>query len=455
MALRLRRGTNAERGLITPADGELVYTTDTKRLYIGDGTTVGGNPVDTAGTAFGSNVDLNNYDLLGTGNINITGSITATGNITADGNLTLGGNLIIGDAPSDTVSFLAKVESHVLPDVDGARNLGSSTNKFNQVWTNTVHVTNDIISPSINANIVGDDSTVLLNRATGALNAIGTFKGQVQGTDNTTIIEPGAKTVTGTTITATTKMVAPLYEGGFKGEFNGSVFGDDSTLIVDGVNNRVVIDNGIINFVGDQIQTANSTTSLKLGETTDTYGKTLELTNTDGSEPILIRGKANSNLFAVSKVTLTANAGSMTTPVRATDGDYIQAITGHVYDPSVNNDIATSLIYFRLDNNEVVADNVAKGKLVFINNAGTGSTPVLKTMTFDARGYLAINNTPDYVPTAALDVTGDSVVTGYTKFGNLTTVERDALTPEMGMVIYNTTDNKFQGRTGTAWVDLH
>ncbi len=116
MDLRLRRGTNSERGLITPADGELVYTTDTKRLYIGDGTTVGGNPVDTAGTAFGSNVDLNNYDLTGTGNINITGSITATGNITADGNLTLGGNLIIGDAPSDTVSFLAKVESHVLPD---------------------------------------------------------------------------------------------------------------------------------------------------------------------------------------------------------------------------------------------------------------------------------------------------------------------------------------------------
>ena len=59
MALRLRRGTNVERGLITPADGELVYTTDTKRLYVGDGTTVGGNPVDTAGTAFGSNLDLN------------------------------------------------------------------------------------------------------------------------------------------------------------------------------------------------------------------------------------------------------------------------------------------------------------------------------------------------------------------------------------------------------------
>jgi hypothetical protein len=42
MALRLRRGTDAERQLITPAEGELIYTTDTKSVYIGDGTTTGG-----------------------------------------------------------------------------------------------------------------------------------------------------------------------------------------------------------------------------------------------------------------------------------------------------------------------------------------------------------------------------------------------------------------------------
>jgi len=43
MPLRIRRGTNAERQTITPLDGELLYTTDTKNLFVGDGTTVGGN----------------------------------------------------------------------------------------------------------------------------------------------------------------------------------------------------------------------------------------------------------------------------------------------------------------------------------------------------------------------------------------------------------------------------
>jgi hypothetical protein len=47
MAFKIRRGTNAERLTITPAQGELIYTTDTKKIYIGDGTTVGGTPVDS------------------------------------------------------------------------------------------------------------------------------------------------------------------------------------------------------------------------------------------------------------------------------------------------------------------------------------------------------------------------------------------------------------------------
>jgi hypothetical protein len=48
--LKLRRGTNAERLTITPLDGEPVYTTDTKQLFMGDGVTVGGNPITSSGS---------------------------------------------------------------------------------------------------------------------------------------------------------------------------------------------------------------------------------------------------------------------------------------------------------------------------------------------------------------------------------------------------------------------
>lgn len=37
----------------------------------------------------------------------------------------------------------------------------------------------------------------------------------------------------------------------------------------------------------------------------------------------------------------------------------------------------------------------------------------------------------------------------------LSTTERNALTPINGRVIYNTTTDKFQGYAGGMWIDLH
>ena len=48
MALKFRRGTDSGRSAITPAEGEPIFTTDTKKLYVGDGSTAGGIAVDTA-----------------------------------------------------------------------------------------------------------------------------------------------------------------------------------------------------------------------------------------------------------------------------------------------------------------------------------------------------------------------------------------------------------------------
>ena len=42
MALQIRRGIESERTGVVFAEGELVYITDTDKLYIGDNTTAGG-----------------------------------------------------------------------------------------------------------------------------------------------------------------------------------------------------------------------------------------------------------------------------------------------------------------------------------------------------------------------------------------------------------------------------
>jgi hypothetical protein len=49
MALQLRRGNTAERLLIVPKIGELIYDTQLKQLFTGDGTTAGGNTTTGSG----------------------------------------------------------------------------------------------------------------------------------------------------------------------------------------------------------------------------------------------------------------------------------------------------------------------------------------------------------------------------------------------------------------------
>lgn len=59
--LQFRRGTAAEVAAITPEAGEPVWATDTKRLYVGDGSVTGGVPVG-------------NYPLVGQSAVNVGGA---------------------------------------------------------------------------------------------------------------------------------------------------------------------------------------------------------------------------------------------------------------------------------------------------------------------------------------------------------------------------------------------
>ena len=58
MPLQFRRGTNAQRLTITPSAGEPIWTTNTNRLYVGDGVTPGGVAVEVPLPSTGTFVSL-------------------------------------------------------------------------------------------------------------------------------------------------------------------------------------------------------------------------------------------------------------------------------------------------------------------------------------------------------------------------------------------------------------
>jgi len=223
MALKIRRGTDAERtagGGVVFAPGELVYVTDTNALYIGDGVTPGGILLadENSGTLSGfisadnnevkleKDLNLNGKNLIGTGDINIDGTITATGNINIGDNTT-----------EDTVTITAKVDSDIVPTQDSAYNLGKSDKRWQNVYTTGLNVDGQIDAVSINANTVADNSAVMVNVSTN------TFTGNVTGD------------VTGNLNGNVTGDVTGNLNGNVTGDVTGSVFADNSSILVDGV----------------------------------------------------------------------------------------------------------------------------------------------------------------------------------------------------------------------------
>ena len=111
MPLRIKRGTNNQRLQYTPAEGELLYTTDDKQMWVGDGLTQGGiagggGAGGGAGGSLTSNIDLNGRSITGIGTISINGNISGSnifgnlsGNVTS--NILTGGSIRI---TSNTIS---------------------------------------------------------------------------------------------------------------------------------------------------------------------------------------------------------------------------------------------------------------------------------------------------------------------------------------------------------------
>ena len=88
--IKLKRGLEAARGDITPALGEIIYTTDNKELFLGDGSTAGGVEIGYLNTRTGGTV----------ANLTITGDLTVKGttNLVNSNEVNIGDSIIVLNA---------------------------------------------------------------------------------------------------------------------------------------------------------------------------------------------------------------------------------------------------------------------------------------------------------------------------------------------------------------------
>ena len=372
MALRLRRGTDSERQLITPVEGELIYTTDTKLLYAGDGSTVGGTLV--AGSGGGSTTlnALTDTDLTGASNNDVLTYVSASNkweSVAVPGVGVLGlndlSNVFMPSTPTngdilkyDGVNFVAKPISEVFSEQQNYK-----------------------------INIVGDDSTIMVDTDTG--NFIGNLTGNVTGN------------VTGT----------------LDGDLTGSVFGDNSTLIIDGVNNLVNVSLARI----ESIVPYNANTPVIINNSNRTPLRVVSVT--DGS----LGGFPYTEFLSVK--------GALATPQSLAAGDVLGGwkITG--YDGANEVGKIAALWISAFEDDAVVTDNYPKSSATLLISKG-GNT--YNQFMFGSEGEFKAPGaiTPGVFADAAA---------------------RDAgiTTPTAGMMVFVTDVAKFQGYAGGAWANLN
>ena len=103
MALKIRRGTDTERQTITPDLGEPIFTTDTKQLFVGDGSTVGGVLVSTPTGEYVQDLVAEQLVTNGT-HSGITFSYDDAGNGAIDASVSIN---------SSTSGFLSGIDNHL------------------------------------------------------------------------------------------------------------------------------------------------------------------------------------------------------------------------------------------------------------------------------------------------------------------------------------------------------
>lgn len=434
MPLQIRRGTDAERlGSFTPAEGELIYTTDTKKLYVGDGATVGGVAIDTVGSGGGGASvlgDLTDVDITGA----VNGSI-----LKFNGTDWYMGSDDTG-SPSDKISL-----TDLAVQVDPAGSAGLSYNNLTGLFT---YIPPDLSTYAQNMNELSDVS--ITSPVNGQYLR---YNGSEWYSDNVSVFDDATPTLGGNLgigfndivgdgdINITGDITASQFNGTLIGSVTGDVTGNvtgnvtgDVTGNVTGTLTGDVTGNVTGDAVGNHAGTFNGDVTGNI--TGNIYTNLI----TPTTQQIIVKNDTPNDNMSVkinsnddrSILKLTRQSTSDLTGVDSQYGAILFERT------DVNGSLVTSGIFgqenFLLFGNSADGDMTTDDKL-FVwrdNKFGIGTA----------------------FPTEELEVVGDTKISGFVQFGSLTTLERDALTAANGMVIYNSTDNKFQGYENGAWVNL-
>ena len=374
MPLQIRRGTQAERSAMTVplASGELLYVTDDQRLYVGNGSTLGGvqitgyNDEDaqeaTAKLLLGSSPLLSPDNSIHTGitfsfddnanRLSATVNFESVATLEADafkGSLFADDSTLLVDGLNASINLNGTVKGNILPNANESYDIGSPLFKFKDLYLSGTSL------------YLGDAQ----------ITAVGS-----------SVNLPAGSTVGGVTIGAIT--------GSVQGDLYGSVFADDSTVLVDSIKGElstagIIIStdqvtglNEIYSFNADPLRLFSATGTSQ----TQVVFPVVAATPLTGTE---ILSAANDWKF----VGILGSKDSLTPSLDLVAGDVLGVfgISGR----QANGTDMGAVIGAQVDPNGTPTASWVPTKLFFGNTPDNSSAVTAPLMTFDSFGQLAVN----------------------------------------------------------------
>ena len=333
MPLQIRRGPTADRLANTPLAGELVYDTTTGSVYVGNGAAAGGLPVTSFSVADARTASARLFlgDSLSDNTVHsgvtfayIGDRLQVTvqqnlsnyiGQIGADqgfaGNLWADDSGLIVDSATSTVYGNFVPQGNIIPDTNIAYDLGSAAYRFRDIYLSgsSIYLGDAVITATgtavdfptgstiggqplginegdaynivVTGNVIGIDSTVLVDTANGTFH--GDLTGSVFADDSTTLVDARAGVLRGTLVGALTGNVT----GNLTGTASSATISTTVTLVPSGSSAAAHYIGFTQNSSGDE--SIRTDTNLTYQPSTNTLGlsvlnaSTINTTNLTGT----------------------------------------------------------------------------------------------------------------------------------------------------------------------------
>ena len=451
-----------------------------------------------------NNIDSLTGDIIVTaasGAINLQNNTFVTGNLDVTGDVNIGGNIQIGDQTTDTVSFVAGINSNLVPATTAFYDLGTSSLRWNNAYLSRLEVDGLVIDSNTISTTIGNDNLTLSANGTGK---IVVPSNDVEFDQNLTVGN-NLTVTTGTTYLKNTTVVGTITQtGNIIQTGNITTSGDlDVTghIISTGYLQlpQVRIENNVVSTTGTDLQLQANGGGNVIIENIKVTDNNIQSISTNSD--IILTPQGTGNVIINNTQSLQIPAGNGTTDRPGTphsgmlrfntdlnryegyNGSYWQTLSG-VEDTDGNTKIIAeatpgandNTLYFYADGNLMVTIDSTKlfaERLQTSNMDLNGSTITSITTDSDLNltatgtggvrlGNLRIynNSITNVVTDAVTEFT--STGTGYVKFAGTNGVVIPSgdgaldrpLTTELGMTRFNTTGQLVEVFDGVSWTSV-